>query len=43
MNCVLVMDKGRVVQQGHVNDLQQVDGLLSQMRNQQQNQQQEVC
>ncbi|WP_351076570.1 cysteine/glutathione ABC transporter permease/ATP-binding protein CydD [Shewanella sp. CAL98-MNA-CIBAN-0140] len=43
MNCVLVMDKGRVVQQGHVNDLQQVDGLLAQMRNQQQNQQQEVC
>lgn len=39
MNCVLVMEKGCVVQQGHVNDLQQVDGLLSQMINQQQ----EVC
>jgi ATP-binding cassette subfamily C protein CydD len=31
------------VQQGHVNDLQQADGLLAQMLNQQQNQQPEVC
>ncbi|AZG72160.1 heme ABC transporter permease/ATP-binding protein CydD [Shewanella livingstonensis] len=43
MNYVLVMDKGLVVQQGHVTDLQQADGLLAQMLNQQQNQQQEVC
>ena len=31
-----------VVQHGHVNDLRQADGLLAQMLNQQQNQQQEV-
>ncbi|RPA64161.1 cysteine/glutathione ABC transporter permease/ATP-binding protein CydD [Shewanella frigidimarina] len=43
MNYVLVMDNGMVVQQGHVNDLQQADGLLAQMLNQQQNQQPEVC
>ena len=43
MNYVLVMDNGMVVQQGHVNDLQQADGLLAQMLNQQQNQQTEVC
>ncbi|QDE30074.1 heme ABC transporter permease/ATP-binding protein CydD [Shewanella polaris] len=42
MNGVLVMDKGMIVQQGHVNDLQQADGLLAQLLNQQQNQQQEV-
>lgn len=42
MNYILVMDSGMVVQQGHVNDLQQADGLLAQMLNQQQNQQQEV-
>jgi ATP-binding cassette subfamily C protein CydD len=40
MNYVLVMDNGMVVQQGHVNELQQADGLLAQMLNQQQNQQQ---
>jgi ATP-binding cassette subfamily C protein CydD len=40
MNYVLVMDSGMVVQQGHVNELQQADGLLAQMLNQQQNQQQ---
>ncbi|MBB1437309.1 cysteine/glutathione ABC transporter permease/ATP-binding protein CydD [Shewanella sp. SG41-4] len=47
MNYVLVMDSGMVVQQGHVNELQQADGLLAQMLNQQQNlqqnQQPEVC
>ncbi|MGI2225128.1 heme ABC transporter permease/ATP-binding protein CydD [Shewanella frigidimarina] len=42
MNYILVMDNGMVVQHGHVNDLQQADGLLAQMLNQQQNQQQEV-
>ncbi len=42
MNYILVMDNGMVVQQGHVNDLRQADGLLAQMLNQQQNQQQEV-
>ena len=42
MNYILVMDSGMVVQQGHVNDLRQADGLLAQMLNQQQNQQQEV-
>lgn len=42
MNYILVMDNGMVVQHGHVNDLRQADGLLAQMLNQQQNQQQEV-
>jgi ATP-binding cassette subfamily C protein CydD len=36
MNYVLVMDNGIVVQQGHIDSLQQVDGVLSQMLNQQQ-------
>jgi ATP-binding cassette subfamily C protein CydD len=36
MNYILVMDNGMVVQQGHVNDLRQADGLLAQMLNQQQ-------
>jgi len=36
MDSVLVLEKGRLVQQGHINDLQQVDGLLSQMLDQQQ-------